>query len=107
MYNRYQGTYPAKPWGICQKSGKQVLLEDMVYDGFYPDMLVCEEWYDPPDRHASLEPKQDQIVIDNPAPDVDNVGVTLNFPFYNVETGAKNNGFALHVELGQLTVTVS
>lgn len=46
--------------GICGRSGRKMLLRDMVFDGQFPNMRVDPEWYEP--RHP-----QEQIVRVNDA----------------------------------------
>jgi hypothetical protein len=38
-----------RAWGICGRSGRKMLLKDMVFDGRYPNMRVDPDWYE--DKH--------------------------------------------------------
>ena len=63
-------------WGICGRSGKRMLLKDMVEDGDIPGLLVSPEWYEP--EHPQERPVEayDAQALRRTAPDTDKVGHT-------------------------------
>lgn len=59
-----------KAWGLCQRSGKRVLLRDLVEDGRSPGLLVAPDWYDAP-HPLEEEPFKgaDRIALYRPSPE--------------------------------------
>lgn len=60
-----------KAVGICARSGRKMLLKDMVPDGEYPNLLVDPAWrdiYHPQKRPVNTD---EGIVLKRPAPDID------------------------------------
>lgn len=60
-----------KAWGECERSGKKMLLKDMVYDGEWPDMLVAPDWYDPEHPQEYLPDEFDPETLYGPTTDLD------------------------------------
>lgn len=57
--------------GICARSGRKMLLRDMVPDGYKPGLMVDPAWRDtkhPQERPVTTE---EGIALRRPAPDVD------------------------------------
>lgn len=57
-------------WGECQRSGKKMLLKDLVEDGYYPGLLVAPDWYEPRHPQERLKEVSDPIALEKPAPDL-------------------------------------
>jgi hypothetical protein len=60
-----------RAWGECQRSGRKMLLRDMIEDGRYPGLMVDPAWRE--DKHPSEEPLtdiDDPIALRNPAPEL-------------------------------------
>ena len=50
-----RGTYAKGKWalGECARSGRKMLLRNMIADGYYPNLIVDPEWYDPKHPHVA------------------------------------------------------
>jgi hypothetical protein len=58
-----------KAWGICARSGRRMLLKDMVFDGQYPNMRVDPAWYEPKHPLERVVNRKDPIALWRPAPE--------------------------------------
>lgn len=58
-----------RAWGICARSGRKMLLRDMVWDGQYPNLKVDPAWYDPKHPQEMLPAIEDPIALANPSPE--------------------------------------
>lgn len=56
-------------WGLCQRCGLRGLLRDLVLDGYYPNIRVCEGCYDPPQPQERLAVVSDPVALWKPAVD--------------------------------------
>jgi len=58
-----------KAWGECARSGRRLLLRDMVQDGRYPGMLVDPDWWE--GEHPQEKPVKvdDPVALRRPAPE--------------------------------------
>ncbi len=65
--------------GECARSGRKMLLKDMVSDGYYPSLVVDPEWYDPKHPQESLPEIEDPVSLWRPAPERDQVNSTFRF----------------------------
>lgn len=87
MGHRGSGRYARgdKAIGICERCSKKVLRRTMVYDGQFPDLLVCPECWDPKHPQEYLPPAFDPVTIYDPTGDPDkaqaNVQV-ITFPVF-------------------------
>ena len=63
--------------GECQRSGRKMLLRNMVADGYYPNLIVDPEWYEPKHPQESLPKVRDPVSLFRPAPDQDQVGAVI------------------------------
>lgn len=59
----------SRAWGICARSGKRLLLRDMVRDPL-TDLLVDPGWAEPPLMRPP-EDIVDGVALERPAPDPD------------------------------------
>lgn len=57
-------------WGICGRSGRKMLLRDMVFDGRYPNMRVDPAWYEARHPQETLPRVEDPIALYRPSPEV-------------------------------------
>ena len=57
--------------GICARSGRKMLLRDMVPDGNYPGLLVDPDWRDIKHEQETPVDVSDAIALRRPAPDTD------------------------------------
>lgn len=57
-------------WGICGRSGRKMLLRDMVFDGRYPNMRVDPAWYEARHPQETLPRVEDPIALYAPSPEV-------------------------------------
>lgn len=58
----------SRAWGECDRSGKRMLLKDMVADGYYPDLIVDPAWRDERHPQEHLKPLHDPETLYRPAP---------------------------------------
>jgi hypothetical protein len=73
--------------GECRRSGRKMLLRNMVADGYYPNLIVDPEWYDPKHPQESLPKVRDPVSLFRPAPDQDRVSATIRFDGRQVASG--------------------
>jgi hypothetical protein len=57
-----------KAWGECARSGKRMLLKDMVFDGRYPNLRVDPDWWEGKHPQETLPKVSDAIALFHPAP---------------------------------------
>lgn len=57
-------------WGICGRSGKKMLLKDMVFDGRYPNMRVDPGWWEDKHPQEFLPKVEDPVALYRPAVEV-------------------------------------
>ena len=57
-------------WGECARSGRKMLLKDMVFDGYFPNLRVDPDWFE--DRHPQerLVKVDDPVALFRPAPEL-------------------------------------
>ncbi len=55
--------------GECARSGRKMLLKDMVADGYYPSLMVDPAWYEAKHPQESLPEIQDPVSLWRPAPE--------------------------------------
>lgn len=68
---------------ICERCSKKTLRRKLVYDGQYPDLLVCTECWDPKHPQEYLPPVTDPITIYDPTGDPDKLQAntaTISWP---------------------------
>lgn len=58
-----------RAWGICGRSGRKMLLRDMVFDGRYPNMRVDPAWFEGKHPQEYLPKIDDPIALWRPAPE--------------------------------------
>lgn len=58
-----------RAWGICQRSGKRVLLNELVRDGHSPELLVAPEWWEPRHPQEFPPPMDEAIALYRPSPE--------------------------------------
>jgi len=76
--------------GECARSGRKMLLKDMVSDGYYPSLVVDPAWYEGKHPQESLPEIEDPVSLWRPAPERDQVNSTLR-----PDGGILFTGFAL------------
>lgn len=78
----------SRAWGECRRSGKRLLLRDMVRDGQFPNMLVAPDWYEPRHPQERLISAGDGVALYNPAPETGGEGdeQTFRFPAVDPQT---------------------
>lgn len=57
--------------GICERCSEKRLRKTLVYDGQYPDLLVCPDCWDPKHPQEYLPPVTDPVTIYDPTGDPD------------------------------------
>jgi hypothetical protein len=68
-----------RAWGECARSGKRMLLRDMVEDPL-TGLLVAPDWAEPPLMRPATD-IFDGVALSRPAPDADkrNIGTAVYF----------------------------
>jgi len=61
-------------WGLCLRCGLRYLLKELVLDGYFPNIRVCEGCYDAPQPQERLAVVSDPVALWKPAVD------TYSFP---------------------------
>lgn len=56
-------------WGLCQRCGLRYLLHELVMDGYYPNIRVCQGCFDPPQPQERLAVVSDPLALWKPAVD--------------------------------------
>lgn len=56
-------------WGLCQRCGLRFYLRELVLDGYFPNIRVCEGCYDPPQPQERLAVVSDPVALWKPAVD--------------------------------------
>lgn len=56
-------------WGECARSGRRMLLKDMVADGYYPDLIVDPAWREERQPQEHLPGISDPEALYRPAPE--------------------------------------
>lgn len=59
-----------RAWGICGRSGRKMLLRDMVMDGRYPNLKVDPDWYESRHPQETLPRVEDPVALYRPSPEV-------------------------------------
>lgn len=85
--------------GLCQRCGLKYLLWELVFDGYYPNLRVCNACYDPPQPQERLAVVSDPEALYKPAVDTVYISppmltavlnpdqtVTLNWSGFNGDT---------------------
>lgn len=99
---------PARTWGECARSGKRMLLKDMVQDGYQPGLMVAPEYYDPVHPQEKLQPiGADAIAVKHPAPDLDRPQVVISMPAYDLTTDTTYRSFISYNYLGSNDIDLS
>lgn len=57
--------------GICARSGRKMLLRDMVFDGYYPWLRVDPKWREERHPQERLPRVNDPVALYRPAPDAE------------------------------------
>ena len=73
--------------GECRRSGRKMLLRNMVADGYYPNLIVDPEWYEPKHPQESLPKVRDPTSLFRPAPDQDRSDATVRLDDNQLVTG--------------------
>lgn len=60
----------SRAWGECQRSGRKMLLRDMVEDGQVQGLLVDPEYYEPKHPQEAVPLVDDPIALYKPAPEL-------------------------------------
>lgn len=56
-------------WGECGRCAKRDYLRNLVFDGYYPNMRVCSECYEPKHPQENLKRIDDPVALWRPAPE--------------------------------------
>ena len=77
--------------GRCARSGRKMLLRDMVRDGYEPNLLVDPKWYEPPEPAERLYPTEDAIALRVSAPESSRqITNIVTWPNYSVTDDVVN-----------------
>lgn len=56
-------------WGLCQRCGLRYYLRELVFDGYFPNLRVCNGCYDAPQPQERLAIVTDPVALYKPAVD--------------------------------------
>lgn len=91
-----------RAWGHCARSGRRMLLKDMVEDP-RTGTLVDPSWAEPPDPRPRRD-LQDGIALRRPTGNLDRIGTTIVIDSqFNISTGNSPAKLWALVETGKGT----
>lgn len=93
--------------GECARSGRKMLLRDMIADGYYPNLIVDPVWYEPKHPQESLPSVRDPTALFRPAPDRSFVGGVVNFDGVSGLDPVPGGGFGADLGGGTGATTIS
>ena len=89
----------SRAWGMCARSGRKMLLRDMVTDPL-TELLVDPEWAEPPLMRPPAD-LVDGIALERPAPDADQIETIIVVGgIVDLATGEPMRDLAAQFELG-------
>jgi len=86
--------------GECARSGRKMLLRNMVADGYYPNLIVDPEWYEPKHPQESLPSVRDPTSLFRPAPERDQIGASILLGGAPAVDTVPGGGFGVTLGLG-------
>ena len=90
--------------GICERCSHKMLRRLMVYDGQFPDLLVCPDCWDPKHPQEYLVAVTDPITIYDPTGDPDKAAANrLTIPYPPLINGEVPN---LQLQIGVMVRAV-
>ena len=94
-----RGTYASGKWalGECARSGRKMLLRNMIADGYYPNLIVDPMWYEPKHPQESLPSVHDPVTLFRPAPDRDQSGAVILLGGAENDDAVPGGGFGKQV----------
>lgn len=96
-----------RAWGECARSGRRMLLKDMVVDP-YKGFLVDPAWAEPALPIETPKDLSDGIALLRPAPDLDVIDTTFYFgDAWDLTTGRTAPPFSVKVGCTPPTITVT
>lgn len=69
-----------RAWGHCERSGKKLLLRDMVEDGHQKGLQVAPDWYEPRHPQEYIPRVEEAVALRFPSPARNRVPYTVRFP---------------------------
>ncbi len=78
----------AKALAICERCSVKTLRRYLVYDGQFPDLLVCTGCWDPKHPQEYLPPAFDPVTLYDPTGDADKLRaneLTISWPRINFD----------------------
>jgi len=85
-----------KAWGLCQRCGLRFLYRELIFDGYFPNLRVCEGCYDAPQPQEKLAIVSDPAALWKPSPDAYTV-----FPPYLTATISASHVVLKWTSIGQ------
>jgi len=102
---------------LCMRCGLQFLLPELVFDGYFPNLRVCLDCYDPPQPQEKLaivsdpeglwKPSPDTYVVTAPLLNVQVLGlnVALNWSGFNVHGPELTAGYIVQRSVDEVSWT--
>ena len=82
---------------LCMRCGLQFLLPELVNDGYFPNIRVCTDCYDPPQPQEKLAIVSDPEGLWKPSPDTYVVTAPLlNIQVLGLDVALNWSGFNVH-----------
>jgi hypothetical protein len=93
-----------RAYGICQRSGLRFYLDELVKDGYNPNLLVHPRYWEPAEKLRRYKPKKEEFVKKVISPEVTDTGETLSLPTRNFDTWDVMGAFSMTVSAGEVAV---
>jgi hypothetical protein len=93
-----------RAWGMCSRSGRKMLLLDMVRDPL-TDLLVDPDWAEPPLMRPPTD-ITDGVALERPAPDLDRIDTLILFgSIFDLDSGNPFRPLVMQYECGAPLIT--
>lgn len=96
-----------KAWGYCQRSGKRMLLKELVRDGHDENLLVAPEWYEPEHPQERLPEVSDPVTLRRPSVRNEAWSLTLNMPHYDLSNDVSYGPLTIAIQSTPGTVSIT
>lgn len=93
-----------RAYGICQRSGLRFYLDELVKDGYNPNLLVHPRYWEPPEKLRRYRPKKEEFIKKVISPEVTDTNERLSLPTRNFDTWAIMGAFSMTVAAGEVVV---
>ena len=89
-------------WGECERSGKKMLLSEMVEDGYDKGLMVHPDFYDPEHPQDTPADAGEAVALRRPAPPRNAFSPVVSLPLYDVASNTTKSAFPLGTSIGRV-----